>query len=83
MTSQMHSDEHSFGPSDRALLLSNLATAKSSKAKIAVFKQSNQLLGGLTTAQRGALDSVMRSVEALEEEMVVALEELEFIRGGW
>lgn len=83
MTSQMHSDEYSFGPADRALLLSNLESAKKSAASIAVFKQANALLGTLTDAQRRTLDGIMRGVEALLEEMEVAVEELEVISEGW
>ncbi|KAL0632210.1 hypothetical protein Q9L58_008920 [Maublancomyces gigas] len=83
MLSLMHSDEDSFGLVERELLLSNLESAKDATASIALFRQANRSLGTLTPAQRGSLDGLMRTVQALEDDMVELVEELEIIKCAW
>lgn len=83
MMSLMRIDEDSFGPAERELLVSNLESAKEATDTIALFRQANQLLGTLTPAQRGSLDGLMRTVQALEDDLAEWVEELEIIKCAW
>lgn len=83
MTRLMFSDESSFGPVERALVLSHLQSGRNSIVKIALFRQANALLGALTAEQSSTLDGLMRNLRALEEDLEQPLEELEIISSAW
>lgn len=83
MTMLMFSDESSFGPVERALVLSHLESARNSAPTIALFRQASALLGGLTTEQNMTLAGLMRTLTELEEEFEQPTEELEIISSKW
>lgn len=83
MTRLMFSDESSFGPVERGLVLFLLESAKNSTATIALFRQANALLGALTVAQRSTLDGLMGTLAGLEDDLEQPVEDLEIMTHGW
>lgn len=69
----------SIGPAERLLLLSTLVSADNAASSIALFKQFNLLLQGLTPEQSETLEEFMKTVETLEEDIEKMVVELEVI----
>lgn len=83
MTTLMHSDEHCFGPVERALVEYILASANNATQSIQLFRQANLLLGELNDDQRATLGEFMDTLGKLEGDLVQPVEEMHIIRDGW
>lgn len=72
-----------IGPTERLLLQSNLLSADCAAATIALFKQHNLLLPGLTPEQSETLEEFMKTVETLGADIEKTAVELEAIKSQW
>lgn len=83
MTTLMYSDESSFGPVERAMVVYLLASANNARRSIALIRQANLILGELTDDQRATLGEYMETLAKFEGDLVQPVEELEIMRNGW